>query len=359
MTRRCRCSSRAAAKPKPGDCGRMCGTIGPQEMRPPAVWYCYTPDRKGRTSASALAGILPARCRRMLMRATRGLRKRSHPGSRLLGRTSAEVLRLAGGHKSPVAAAAVRTHRGTLCIEQEIRDVSQRSVARFRNTRSRPLLESLKQWLEETLGKLSRKSDTALGRSLCAGTMEALLRYCDDGRLEIDNNAAERSCVPWCWKKKLFYSTIRRWGRARRGDLQLISSAKLNGLNPKLICATCWNVSPIIPSTASTSSCLEPRQRTCSRLAPRCVSKPSNSVRRLQSTLNKFNPQMRHHLGARLGGGFQGRIRRFQGARIHHRIDCARFSLKCGPSRLKIPYLAFDGNALRRIWFGPLVRWPL
>jgi hypothetical protein len=51
-------------------------------------------------------------------------------------------------------------------------------------------LESLKQWLEETLGKLSRKSDTALAVRYALGRWEALMRYCDDGRIEIDNNAA-------------------------------------------------------------------------------------------------------------------------------------------------------------------------
>ena len=54
------------------------------------------------------------------------------------------------------------------------------------------MLESLKQWLEETLGKQSRKSDTSLAVRYALGRWEALVRYCDDGHLEIDNNAAGR-----------------------------------------------------------------------------------------------------------------------------------------------------------------------
>jgi hypothetical protein len=54
-------------------------------------------------------------------------------------------------------------------------------------------MESLKGWLEETLGKLSKKSDTARAVRYALGPREALLRFCDDGRIEIDNNAAERS----------------------------------------------------------------------------------------------------------------------------------------------------------------------
>jgi transposase len=53
-----------------------------------------------------------------------------------------------------------------------------------RNTRSRPLLESLKQWLEETLGKLSRKSDTARAVRYALGRWTALLRFCDDGGID-------------------------------------------------------------------------------------------------------------------------------------------------------------------------------
>jgi hypothetical protein len=47
--------------------------------------------------------------------------------------------------------------------------------------------------LEETLGKLSKKSDTAVAVRYALGRWEALMRYCDDGHLEIDNDTAERA----------------------------------------------------------------------------------------------------------------------------------------------------------------------
>jgi transposase len=62
-----------------------------------------------------------------------------------------------------------------------------------RSQQARPLLESLKQWLEATLGKLSRKSDTALAVRYALARWAALLCYVDDGGIEIDNNAAERA----------------------------------------------------------------------------------------------------------------------------------------------------------------------
>ena len=51
----------------------------------------------------------------------------------------------------------------------------------------------LRQWLEDTLVKLSNKSETAQAVRYALGRWDALLRYVDDGRLEMDNNAAERA----------------------------------------------------------------------------------------------------------------------------------------------------------------------
>ena len=80
-------------------------------------------------------------------------------------------------------------------IEEEIRGRSAEDRRAVRNARSRPLLESLKQWFEETLGKLSTKSDTTKAiRYAAEGCWDALMRAsANDGHLEIDNNAAERS----------------------------------------------------------------------------------------------------------------------------------------------------------------------
>ena len=52
----------------------------------------------------------------------------------------------------------------------------------------------MRTWLEELLSRVSTKSEIAtqaIGYSL--GRWKALTRYVDDGRLEIDNNAAERA----------------------------------------------------------------------------------------------------------------------------------------------------------------------
>jgi transposase len=62
-----------------------------------------------------------------------------------------------------------------------------------RQARARALLESMRQWFESRLPELSRKSDTTGAIRHTLGLWDALLRYCNNGHLEIDNNAGERA----------------------------------------------------------------------------------------------------------------------------------------------------------------------
>jgi len=82
-------------------------------------------------------------------------------------------------------------------IEKEIRGRSPDERRRIRNARARPLLESMHHWLKTSLATLSRKSNTAAAIHYALSLWDALVRYLDDGRIEIDNSAAERAlrCV--------------------------------------------------------------------------------------------------------------------------------------------------------------------
>ena len=52
------------------------------------------------------------------------------------------------------------------------------------------MLEALRAWFYNTLVGLSKKSETAGAIRYALGRWPALVRYLDDGELEIDNNAA-------------------------------------------------------------------------------------------------------------------------------------------------------------------------
>jgi transposase len=119
-------------------------------------------------------------------------------------------------------------------IEKEIRGHAAGERREVRNAQARPLLDSLKQWLEETLEKLSRKSDTAMAVRYALSRWDALLRYVDDGRIEIDNNAAERCLRTVALGRKNYLFAGSDAGGERAAALySLIGSAKLNGLDPE------------------------------------------------------------------------------------------------------------------------------
>ena len=188
----------------------------------------------GRTSEAALEVIQRSTAGGWLRRVRSGLRNGTYSGSRLLGARAQKVLRSGEAHKSQTASTALERIAELYAIQEEIRGRPAEDRRAIRNLRSRPLLESFKQWLEETLGKLSRKSGTAMAVRYALARWEALLRYCDDGRLEIDNNAAERSLrAVALGRKNYLFAGSDGGGESAAAIYTLIGTAKLNGLNPE------------------------------------------------------------------------------------------------------------------------------
>ena len=94
---------------------------------------------------------------------------------------------------SPIAKEALDKIAALYAIEAHIRGWPPDERQRYREHHAAPLIADLKAWLEATLPKLSGKSDLALAMRYGLSRWAALTRYINNGRLEIDNNAAERS----------------------------------------------------------------------------------------------------------------------------------------------------------------------
>jgi transposase len=201
---------------------------------PAAVWFAYTPDRKGehpKTHLSKFQGTLQAD-------GYAGFEQIYEAGQIQEAACWAHVRRkfydLEVAHKSPVAKEALERIGGLYAIEKDIQGRLPEERLEVRSSRSRPLLESLKQWLEETLGKLSKKSDTAIAVRYALGRWDALMRYCNDGRLEIDNNAAERALrAVALGRKNYLFAGSDRGGESAAAIYSLIGTAKLNGIDPE------------------------------------------------------------------------------------------------------------------------------
>ena len=137
-------------------------------------------------------------------------------------------------HKSPVAVEALERIGALYAVESDINGRFPEERREIRDARSRPLLRSLKQWLDETLVKLPRKSDTAMAVRYALGRWEELVRYCDDGHLEIDNNIAERSLrAVALGRKNCLFAGSNRGGESAAVIYSLIGTAKLNGIDPE------------------------------------------------------------------------------------------------------------------------------
>lgn len=200
----------------------------------PAVWFAYSPDRGGehpREHLRKFSGMLQAD-------AYAGFHHLYDQGRIREAACWAHVRRkfydLHIAHASPVAAEALERIAELYRIESEIRGRPAPERQQVRNTRVRPLLESLHEWLETSLGKLSRKSETAAAIRYALGRWTALVRYVDDGRIEIDNNAAERALrAVALGRKNYLFAGSDAGGERAAAIYSLIGTAKLNGLDPE------------------------------------------------------------------------------------------------------------------------------
>ena len=96
-----------------------------------------------------------------------------------------------------------------------------------------PLLDDLFAWLTETLQTVSMKSVLAEAIQYALGRWEALTLYCNDGRVEIDNNTAERAIRSVVLGRKNFLFAGSDAGGERAANIySLIGTCMLNDIEP-------------------------------------------------------------------------------------------------------------------------------
>jgi len=200
---------------------------------PPAVWYRYSPDRKGerpRAHLQGYAGILQAD---------------GYSGYEALyadgtiqeaacwahaRRKFYDVLQMA---PSPIAAEAIRRIGELYAIERTIRGQSPTARQIARQAQSVAHLAALHTWLTATRMELSAKSALAKAIHYTLVRWGALTRFCDDGTIEIDNNTAERAIRPLVMgRKNYLFQGSDRGGESAAAIYTLIGTARLNDIEP-------------------------------------------------------------------------------------------------------------------------------
>lgn len=135
---------------------------------------------------------------------------------------------------SPAANHALRLISDLFAIEADIRGQLPEERHAVRQHRSLPLLENLKTFLDGTLARISGKTD--LAKAICYTTLrwEQLIRYTTDNRLEMSNNAAERSIRPLALgRKNYLFAGSDAGGKRAAAIYTLIETARMNNLDPE------------------------------------------------------------------------------------------------------------------------------
>jgi transposase len=200
---------------------------------PPAVWFRYSPDRKGerpRVHLATFTGVLQAD---------------AYAGfDRLYGDKIQEAACWAHVRRkfydihvalaSPIAAEALDRIGRLYAIEAEIRGRPPDERSAARQVRAGPELQDLRTWLDRSLARLPKKGELTSAIRYALSNWGALTRYRDNGRLEIDNNAAERALrTVALGRKNWLFAGSDDGGERAAAIYSILGTASLNGLNPE------------------------------------------------------------------------------------------------------------------------------
>lgn len=207
------------------------------DTSPPAAWFAYSPDRGGEHPQDHLRGFRGA----LQADAYAGWPKLYATGQVREVACWAHARRpwwelFLDSKRDPdsLAAEALRRIRALYDIEGEIRGQPPEVRRAQRQARAGPLLAALRNWLEKLLPRVSAKSEIAQAIRYSLARWRALTRYVDDGRLEMDNNAAERALRGVSLGRKNFlFMGSDAGGERAAAFYSLVETAKLNGLDPE------------------------------------------------------------------------------------------------------------------------------
>lgn len=202
---------------------------------PPAVVFHYAPGRGAEYPKALLAdyhGILQCdgySAYKTLAKANEGITLAfcwSH--------VRREFIELAQSKAAPIAEETLRRIAALYAIEAEFRGQPPEIRQGIRQVRSRPLVEALFTWLEAQLARLPGGSPTAQAIRYALNHREGLCRFLDDGRIDLDNNAAERAIRPLCLSRKnALFASGDDGGTRWASVASLVETCKINGVNPQ------------------------------------------------------------------------------------------------------------------------------
>lgn len=118
-------------------------------------------------------------------------------------------------------------------IERKLKDLSGEQRYKFRLEHSKPVLEAFSVWLHHQVPKVLPKSALGQAISYCRKQWDKLEGFLKDGRLELDNNRAERSIKPFViGRRNWLFANTPKGAKASAIIYSVVETAKENGLQP-------------------------------------------------------------------------------------------------------------------------------
>ena len=118
-------------------------------------------------------------------------------------------------------------------VEKQAKQLSPIARFEYRQHHARPTLDKLRRWVDDSLPQMPPGSAAGKAMNYLHNEWDKLIRYLDDGRLEIDNNLAENAIRPFVIGRKNWLFSASVAGVKSSANLySLIETAKANGLEP-------------------------------------------------------------------------------------------------------------------------------
>jgi transposase len=118
-------------------------------------------------------------------------------------------------------------------IERDLAGATPDERHAARQLRSRKVVDEYRVWLDEMAIETTAKSKIGEAIRYSISQWDDLIRFLEDGRLELDNNRAERAIKPFVIGRKAWmFANTPAGARASAVTYSIVETAKENGLDP-------------------------------------------------------------------------------------------------------------------------------
>ena len=203
---------------------------------PPAACYYYTPDRTGvrpATHLQSFKGVFHAD---------------AYPGYDKIYSNNPDILEaICWAHarrkfyevaviqpNATIACKAVEKISQIYKVEKYARGKSADERLKIRQEHSVALVDDLFEWMKSNRSKVPKKGKTYAAITYALNNETAMRQFLEDGKVEIDNNAAERALRSIAiGRKNWMFAGSDKGGEMAANIYSLIETAKLNNVNPE------------------------------------------------------------------------------------------------------------------------------